>query len=215
MLKKYVFATLTLCPFLHADNAQELVAFMLGGTIVTGTAFWAAGRLAYGPIIVSSAQTRFAPEMAQLNTFGWYANNGYGWNAAYEQQLRDSIKNQVIQFHNMNRDKWRITVIYDLWHGIPADNIATRYYHYPLMQYMHDLDWYIHRLRVIHALRLHSDRDAVATLLYQLTYILNLMRSDIDLNREEQLFQQERLARQMHQVQQDTLQTIQQQQVGY
>jgi hypothetical protein len=200
MFKKYILSLLALSSCAHAIESSEVALLLGGGTALFTATTWATGRLAYGPSIVGSARARYAPESNVLNTFGWYAQNGYGWNAAYEEQLRGSLKNQAVQFHNMNRDKWGITVMFDLLQGQPAGTISSAYYNYPLMQYMHDLHWYIRRLRVICALRMHSEYNAVAALLQQLMYIRDLLRSDLDLNREEQMYAQARLAQPTQQV---------------
>lgn len=198
MFKKYILSALAVCSFAQARDSEIVLALGLG-TAATGLGLWTSGRFVYGPMIVGCARARFAQEVIQLNAFGIHAQN-YGWNDVIELQLRTNIKNNAVQFHNMNRDKYSITVMLDLLQGQPAGSISSAYYNYPLMQYMHDLDWYINRLRVINALRMHSEREAVAMLLYHLSYIRDLMRSDLDLNREEQMYRQAHLPQPVQQV---------------
>jgi hypothetical protein len=198
MFKKYILSALAVCSFAQARDSEVALALGLG-TVAIGATLWASGRLAYGPMVVGCARARYAPELALVNHYGEYAQQ-HGWNGALELDLCTNLKNRAVQFHNMNRDKYGITVTIDLLQGLPAGSICSAYYNYPLMQYMYDLDWYINRLRVINALRMHSERDAVAMLLYHLCYIRDLMRSDLDLNREEQMYRQAHLTQQIQQV---------------
>lgn len=151
---------------------------VVGGTYLVSKA-WA-------HCVVLEAQSQFAPERALLNHYAYY--NGNYWTSDAEAALKRDLKVRIVHLHNSNRDRWGISVLYDIYNGNPAVYVENRYQTFPLLQHMQDLNWYIKRLKIIRFLRLHSDRNELTLLIDQLEYIKNILMADHDYNLEEQHF---------------------------
>ena len=173
---------------MHAQwNTQTRVAvgtlLVAGGTYVCSKA--------YAECVVAAARSRFAPERELLT---WYGQQyGRYWGPQEDASLKISLANMMSDLHNRNRNKWTITVLYELASGEPSYFVRDCFQDYPLLQQKDDLDWYIKRLKVIRFVHLHGDRQELDSLIEQLEYVRRMLLSFHGYSIEEQHFRQHAL----------------------
>ncbi len=187
MKKIVTLCILSILSMLHLEASDwQRKAKCTGAVLVAAGTTYVVSK-ATAQCIVATAQTRFETERRLLNQYASYA---YQWSAELDFQLKKYLKSMIVQSHNKNRNKWTVTILYELAQGTPAHVVDSHYNQFPLLQYKDDLDWYISRLKAIRFFSLYSGTAELNMLIDQLTYIKNYIISDHDYNSEEQLFTQ-------------------------
>ena len=167
-------------------DIEDTVTTAVGIALAAGATY--IGSVYYAKCIYETAKIRFSTELNLLNQYAWYCH--YQWDTSVLHALMRDIKTEIVRLHNKNRKKWSITVICDLLSGRQAQLVDQCFKHFPLVQHKSDLDWYIWHLKCIRLLHLHDNVKDISLLIEQLEYIKNLLLSDHDFNKEEQLLAQ-------------------------
>ena len=178
MFKKYLLA-IALCNVTNQSYAQDnwqdlktLCVFAgIGGTI-------ALTYKAYAHWLVKRVKAQFAHEQYILNQYATYSVQTQSWTMYDAAQLLQNLKTAIIHLHNLNKDRWDIGVMYDIYFDQPSMYVSSRYANFPLLQHIEDINRYVTHLKLIRFLHMYPEIAEINMLIEQLEYIKHLVLSD-------------------------------------
>lgn len=186
-----IFLSLSLFGSLHHTQAQDnawqnlKTACVVVGIIGTVTLSYKA----YAQWLVKRAQAHFAHERNLLHHYANYSAQTQSWTTHDAAVLLRDLKSAIVHLHNTNRDRWDISIMYDIYYGQPAMYVSTNYHHYPLLQHVNDISWYVSHLKTIRFLHAYSNELELTSLIEQLEYIRQMLLSDHSYSLEEAQYQ--------------------------
>lgn len=186
MFKKIILSLALLGSMHHTktqDNALQTACIIAGVTCATALSY-----KAYAHWLVKRAQSQFAHERYLLNHYGYYSAQAQSWTTLDAANLLRDLKSAITHLHNTNRDRWDISVMYDIYYAQPAMYVSSHYLSFPLLQHVEDISWYVSHLKAIRFLHAYPDRQELTSLIEQLEYIKHMLLSDHSYSQEEALY---------------------------
>lgn len=173
---------LGIVPQAQANNhSDRLIA---AGIAVGAVAASCLSYKAYTHWLLKRVRAHFSTSRAILNHYAQWSTYAHSWTTRDAEQLLQDIKNEIVRLHNRNCDRWDISVMHDIYYDTPAMYVSSRYKHYPLLQFIEDINWYLAHLKFIRFCGIQSNNDELSLLIEQLAYIKELILSDYAYSRE-------------------------------
>ena len=189
MFKKYILSLALLGSIQHTKAHDDAWSTLKTTCVIAGaTGAAALTYKAYAHWLVKRAQAHFTRERDVLNHYAHYSAQAQSWTTHDAAVLLRDLKTAIVYLHNTNRDRWDISVMYDIYYTQPAMYVSKTYYHFPLLQHIADLNWYMMHLKIIRFLHMYPDEHELTSLIEQLTYIKHMIISDHSYTQEEALY---------------------------
>lgn len=177
MLKKYtlLLALGLIGPaYSHTSSSSIKTACIVAGAAGAATLTYKA----YGHWLVKRVQSHFSYARNLLNQYANYSAQTQSWTALDLNNLLQDLKIAIIQQHNINAERWDISIAADIYNAQPAMYVNSTYRNFPLLQCIDDINWYLSHLKAIRFMHLHPHREEITLLIDQLTYIKHLIFTD-------------------------------------